>query len=275
MLSHAWPREPKSIANHPALSVHIDPPHRWNIHNRVVRHDTRIRANEGQPSDQYRPAFRSEHALWSELAPVCTTFRCGIQLLRMPRRVYELGCALDFHPRADGLLPEYFARVNRKTQTPARAVAALAALALVSIVTLVLVGSGTLRVWGYMATAGALMYITAYLLAMLALGAYGWETLQNVFMVIAAAIAVPTFAYVIYSAVDPAPAYPLNLWTWVGVGISVVALLVAFVLRMARAPVMATLGRSVQADTLLAAADEANDDFSENGVDRSAASRRP
>jgi amino acid transporter len=159
----------------------------------------------------------------------------------------------------DGLLPEYFARVNRKTQTPARAVAALAALALVSIVTLVLVGSGTLRVWGYMATAGALMYITAYLLAMLALGAYGWETLQNVFMVIAAAIAVPTFAYVIYSAVDPAPAYPLNLWTWVGVGISVVALLVAFVLRMARAPVMATLGRSVQADTLLAAADEARE----------------
>jgi amino acid transporter len=175
----------------------------------------------------------------------------------------------------DGMLPKYFARVNRKTQTPARAVAALAALALVSIVTLVLLGGGTLRVWGYMATAGALMYITAYLLAMLALGAYGLETLKNVFMVIAAAIAVPTFAYVIYNALDPAPAYPLNLWTWIGVGISGMALLIACVLRMTGAPVMGTLGRSVQEDTLLAAADEANDDFSENGVDRSAASRRP
>jgi amino acid transporter len=94
----------------------------------------------------------------------------------------------------EGLLPNYFAAVDRRTETPARAVAALAVMALVYMVGLVIAGRATLTVWGYMATAGALIYVAAYGLAMLALGAYGGRTLRNSLMVIAAAVGVPTLS---------------------------------------------------------------------------------
>jgi amino acid transporter len=167
------------------------------------------------------------------------------------------GARAVFTLAREGLLPKYFATVARKTETPARAVVGLAALAFLYIVGLVIASRATFTVWGYMATAGALMYTAAYLLAMLALGAYGRRTLRNSLMLIAAAIGVPTFGYVIYSAVHPEPAYPLDLWTWVGVGVSAAACLVALALRWARAPVARTFGVSVQADTRQAILDEA------------------
>jgi amino acid transporter len=157
----------------------------------------------------------------------------------------------------EGLLPKYFATVARETETPARAIVGLAALAFLYIVGLVIVSRATLTVWGYMATAGALMYAAAYLLAMLALGAYGWRTLRNALMLIAAVIGVPTFGYVIYSAVHPEPAYPLDLWTWVGVGVSAAACLIALAVRWARVPAGRTFGLTVEADTRLAMLDEA------------------
>jgi amino acid transporter len=157
----------------------------------------------------------------------------------------------------EGVLPKYFAAIDARTRTPARAVAGLAAMAFVFMIGLVIAGRATLAVYGYLATTSALMYTSAYLLAMLALGAYGRRTLRNVWMPIAAAIGIPTFVYVIYSAVHPEPAYPLDVWTWVGVGISAAACLLALVLSLARAPVTRSFGRSVQIDTRLAELDEA------------------
>jgi amino acid transporter len=156
----------------------------------------------------------------------------------------------------EGLLPKYFAAVNREAETPARAVMALAAIAVVYMVGFVIAGQANLKVWGYMATAGALMYTFAYLLAMLALGAFGRRTLRNWWMLVAAAISAVTFGYVVYSSVDPEPGYPLDLWTWVGVGLSLGACITALALRLARVPAARTFGRTVQTDTGLAAVDE-------------------
>jgi amino acid transporter len=156
----------------------------------------------------------------------------------------------------EGLLPRYFAAVNRETETPARAVAALAAMAFAYMVGFVIAGQANLKVWGYMATAGALMYVFAYLLAMLALGAFGRRTLGNWWMLVAAAISAVTFAYVVYSSIHPEPGYPLDLWTWVGVGLSLGACIAALGLRLARASVARTFGRTVQTDTGLAVVDE-------------------
>lgn len=156
----------------------------------------------------------------------------------------------------EGVVPRYFAAVDQRTQTPKRAVIALAAITLAGIILLVIVHQATLVVWGYMATAAALMYVVAYILAMLALGVYGIRELRSGLMLIAGVAGSVAFGYALYSSVYPAPHYPLSVWTWAGVGVGAASCIVALALRASGAGVVRSFGRSVQMDTALANMDE-------------------
>jgi amino acid transporter len=157
----------------------------------------------------------------------------------------------------EGLLPGYFAAVDQRTGTPKRAVVALAAVTLAGLILLVIVNQATLAVWGYMATAAALMYVAAYIVAMLALGAYGFRELRSGLMLTAGAAGGVAFGYALYSSVYPAPPHPLDVWTWAGVGVAAASWTLAIALRASGARVARSFGQSVRADTALADSDEA------------------
>jgi amino acid transporter len=160
----------------------------------------------------------------------------------------------------EGLLPRYFAEVDQRTETPKRAVAALAIMTLAGIILLATVKAATLVVWGYMATAAALMYVVAYIVAMLALGVYGMRELRNGLMLMAGVAGSVAFGYALYSSVYPAPYYPLSVWTWAGVGVGAAACTVAVLLRASGARIVRSFGQSVHIDTAWANMDEAADD---------------
>jgi amino acid transporter len=157
----------------------------------------------------------------------------------------------------EGLLPGYFAGVDQRTGTPKRAVIALAAVTMAGIILLVITRQATLAVWGYMATAAALMYLVAYIIAMLALGVYGFRELRSRLMLAAGVAGSAAFGYALYSSVYPAPRYPLSAWTWAGVGVGAASCLLALALRTSGARVARSFGQSVRADTTLADIDEA------------------
>ena len=108
-----------------------------------------------------------------------------------------------------------------------------------------------------MATAAALMYLIAYVVAMLALGLYGVRTRRSVLMLAAGTAGSVAFGYSLYSAVYPAPHYPLNVWTWAGVGVGAVSCAGALALRVGNARVTRSFGQTVVVDTALADIDEA------------------
>lgn len=157
----------------------------------------------------------------------------------------------------EGLLPGYFADVDPRTRTPKRAVIGLAAASLAAIIVLVAAHRATLVIWGYMATAAALMYLVVYIVAMLALGLYGARARGSVLMLAAGTAGSVAFGFSLYSSVYPAPHYPLNVWTWVGVGIGAVSCAVALALRVCNAHVAHSFGQTVVVDTALADIDEA------------------
>jgi amino acid transporter len=152
----------------------------------------------------------------------------------------------------DGALPRYFAKIDSRTRTPLRATLTLAAIATVYIIVFVISGNATLTVFGYMATAGGLMYTIGYVIALATLGVDGFVKRRNVLVLIAGGFGAAGFAYAIYNSVNPLPPYPLSLWTLVGVGVGVASIFAGVVLWLTRARVLATFGQSVREDTALA-----------------------
>jgi amino acid transporter len=162
----------------------------------------------------------------------------------------------------EGLLPRYFAAVDQRTETPKRAVAALAIMTLAGIILLATVKAATLVVGGYIATAAALMYVVAYIVAMLALGVYGIRELRNWLLLMAAVAGSVAFGYALYRSVYPAPYYPLSVWTWAGVSVGCASCTVAVLLRASGARVARSFGQSVSIDTAWVNMDEASGEAS-------------
>src|SRR5271156_680900 len=108
-------------------------------------------------------------------------------------------------------------------------------MSLPAIIVLVAVPQATSVAWGYMATAAALMYLIAYVVAMVAFGLYGMHTRRSMLMLAAGTAGCVAFGYSLYSAVYPTPHYPLNVWMWVGVGVGAVSCAGALALRVGNA----------------------------------------
>jgi amino acid transporter len=149
----------------------------------------------------------------------------------------------------DGVVPAYFAKIDPRTRTPLRATLWLAAIATAYMIVLVATGSDTLIVWGYMATAAGMMYTIGYVIALATLGVDGFVKRRNLLMLIAGGFGALAFAYAIYNSVNPLPAYPLSLWTLIGVGVGAASILAGVVLWATRARVLNTFGQSVREDT--------------------------
>jgi 4-amino-4-deoxy-L-arabinose transferase-like glycosyltransferase len=94
-----------------------------------------------------------------------------------------------------------------------------------------------------------MMYTIGYVIALATLGVDGFVKRRNLLMLIAGGFGAAAFAYAIYNSVNPLPAYPLSLWTLIGVGVGAASILAGVVLWATRARVLNTFGQSVREDT--------------------------
>lgn len=144
----------------------------------------------------------------------------------------------------EGLAPRWFGTLNRRTQTPARAMLFFGVLTGASFIGLVASGNATFAVWGDIATFLTLMYVIAYILAMPAIAYYMRSTSKRWAVILATVVAIVVLGYGLYASVTPVPAFPLDIWTYVAVGLAVMACGVAVFLRVRRSPVLRMVGSS-------------------------------
>jgi hypothetical protein len=69
-------------------------------------------------------------------------------------------------------------------------------------------GAATLEVWGNLATAFTLMYVGAYITALVAMCLYG-RRIKRWLLPVAGVIGILLLGYGVYNSVHPAPAYPI------------------------------------------------------------------
>jgi amino acid transporter len=144
----------------------------------------------------------------------------------------------------EGLAPKWFGTLNRRTQTPARAMLFFGVLTGGTFIGLVASGNATFAVWGNIATFLTLMYVVAYVLAIPAIAYYMRNTSKRWPVLLATVVAIVVLGYGLYASVTPVPASPLDIWTYVAIGLAVAACVVAVVLRVRHSPVLQLVGSS-------------------------------
>jgi amino acid transporter len=144
----------------------------------------------------------------------------------------------------EGLAPKWFGTLNRRTQTPTRAMLFFGVLTGGSFIGLVASDNATFAVWGNIATFLTLMYVIAYVLALPAIAYYMRNTSRRWAVILAAIIALIVLGYGLYASVTPVPVFPLDVWTYIAIGLAVLACATAVVLRLRHSPALQLVGSS-------------------------------
>ena len=128
----------------------------------------------------------------------------------------------------DRILPAPLGAVNRKHGTPKRAILAVMVFQLVVFVVLCVTGGAQdLTLYGFAGSVFTLIYLFAYVVALITIAVVAVRRWRNPLLVVAAVVSAASFGYVIYNSVVPIPAFPMGIFTYVALGLMVVIAVIA------------------------------------------------
>lgn len=122
----------------------------------------------------------------------------------------------------DRVLPASFGHIDVRRGTPRNAILAVMAFQLIVFGILCLTGGvQDLTLYGLVGTVFTLIYLFAYVVALVTIAVIALRTWKKPFLVVAAVLSAGSFVYVIINSVVPFPVYPINVFTAVAVGLMV------------------------------------------------------
>ena len=150
----------------------------------------------------------------------------------------------------EGLLPKPLECVGKETKTPVNAVLAIFLFTNLVFWIMFAIGKNTLAEFARVSSALTLMYLIAYIIALIAIA--GWMGREHPAVGIAAVLAAAGFGYITYNTLSPSPAPPQNIYNYLALGLTAVTLVGAGLLAYARPKVVRRFGLTTDADTALA-----------------------
>jgi len=130
----------------------------------------------------------------------------------------------------DRVLPRALGVVDAKHGTPKRAILAIMVFQLVVFGILCIVGQAQdLTLYGLVGSVFTLIYLFAYLIALVTIAVLALRRWKKAWLAVAAVVSAGAFGYVIFNSVVPMPEYPMNIFTYIALGLMVVFVVCAIV----------------------------------------------
>ncbi|MCS5722543.1 APC family permease [Herbiconiux sp. CPCC 203407] len=126
------------------------------------------------------------------------------------------------------ILPAALGGVDRRHGTPRRAIFGIMVFQLVVFIVLCFTGGvQDLSLYGLVGSVFTLIYLFAYVVALLTIAVVAARRWHQPGITVAAVVAAGAFGYVIYNSVVPLPAFPTGVFTLVALGLMVLFVVVA------------------------------------------------